>query len=271
MEYRRQKTEKMFDELRQNGNVKMQFEDFLDGTAYRDAVRDGRIGDDDIIVMMSIDGAQLYESKSSDCWLYIWVVYEHSPDCRYKQCCDPNKPKNVVSFLFPTFHHLAAIQKEGLVIWNALHRRVYQSHPFLALAYLNGLVGHHGKNGCCLFCSCIGRHKPGGTHYYLALLKSNDYILAETLKPCSHSEYIPNETQYRKNHLATGISKPSLFLGFSLCHTLDIMHLVSLNIPDLLIPLWRGTFKCDKKDDRADWDWAVLKGKTWTFPARTCK
>lgn len=31
----------------------------------------------------------------------------------------------------------------------------------------------------------------------------------------------------------------------------DIMHLVALNIPDLLIILWCGTLDCDKKDDRA--------------------
>lgn len=41
------------------------------------------------------------------------------------------------------------------------------------------------------------------------------------------------------------------------------MHLLSLNIPDLLIPLWRGTFECDKDDDKSTWSWAVLAGDTW--------
>ena len=41
------------------------------------------------------------------------------------------------------------------------------------------------------------------------------------------------------------------------------MHLLSLNIPDLLINLWRGTMDCDKKDDRMNWDWAVLNGPMW--------
>jgi hypothetical protein len=41
------------------------------------------------------------------------------------------------------------------------------------------------------------------------------------------------------------------------------MHLLSLNIPDLLIGLWRGTIDCDKKDNRATWDWAILQGDTW--------
>ncbi|KAH7919195.1 hypothetical protein BV22DRAFT_1023421 [Leucogyrophana mollusca] len=36
------------------------------------------------------------------------------------------------------------------------------------------------------------------------------------------------------------------------------MHLLSLNLPDLLIPLWRGTFECDKDDDKSTWTWASL-------------
>ena len=42
------------------------------------------------------------------------------------------------------------------------------------------------------------------------------------------------------------------------------MHLVSINIPDLLIGLWRGTFECDKDDNCSTSDWAVLQGNTWT-------
>ncbi|KAG2140275.1 uncharacterized protein EDB93DRAFT_1252914 [Suillus bovinus] len=41
------------------------------------------------------------------------------------------------------------------------------------------------------------------------------------------------------------------------------MHLISLNIPDLLIPLWRGTFECDTDDDKSTWTWAVLTGTVW--------
>lgn len=41
------------------------------------------------------------------------------------------------------------------------------------------------------------------------------------------------------------------------------MHLVSLNIPDLLVSLWRGTMECDKNDNRSTWDWALLRGQTW--------
>ncbi|KAA1473446.1 hypothetical protein DENSPDRAFT_779875 [Dentipellis sp. KUC8613] len=42
------------------------------------------------------------------------------------------------------------------------------------------------------------------------------------------------------------------------------MHLASLNLTDLLLGLWRGVIDCDPKDDRATWDWMVLRGETWT-------
>ncbi|KAJ7336135.1 hypothetical protein DFH08DRAFT_813380 [Mycena albidolilacea] len=44
------------------------------------------------------------------------------------------------------------------------------------------------------------------------------------------------------------------------------MHLPALNLPDLFIPLWRGSFDCDRTDstDLASWPWAVLQDpKIW--------
>ena len=32
----------------------------------------------------------------------------------------PEKPKCMDLFLFPSFHHIAAVKNEGLVIWNSL-------------------------------------------------------------------------------------------------------------------------------------------------------
>jgi hypothetical protein len=80
-----------------------------------------------------------------------------------------------------------------------------------------------------------------------------------------------NETQHKLRRLETGISKPSLFLGFPpnrilslpTCFGSDIMHLFALNMPDLLINLWRGTFECDANDDKSTWWWATLVGEVW--------
>ena len=37
------------------------------------------------------------------------------------------------------------------------------------------------------------------------------------------------------------------------------MHLVVLNISNLLISLWHTTVDCTKPDDKSTWDWAVFK------------
>ena len=303
MRYRWEKTLEIVAELRKNNGNLSEFTDVLHSTAYLEKVRDGHIKATDIVLMFSVDGAQLYQHKSSDCWIYIWVLFDLSPDLRYKKKFVlpggfiPGKPKIPDSFLFPGLHNLAALQREGLRIWDASKNTIFTSHPFLALGtadgpgmtYLNGLVAHHGKSGCRLYCSLTGRHKPGGSHYYPALLKPNDYaiegcdhddISITNLPSFSQANYesnlrhlmaSPNDTAYKKRRLNTGISKPSIFLGLQQnktfgvpgCFGSDIMHLASLNLPDLLINLWRGTLDCDSKDDRSTWDWAELKGRTW--------
>ncbi|KAH7917471.1 hypothetical protein BV22DRAFT_989347, partial [Leucogyrophana mollusca] len=93
---------------------------------YLNAVQQGDIKDTDTVLMLSMDGAQLYQNKQSDCWIYIWILLDLSPDLRYKKkyilpggfIPGPNKPKNVDSFLFPGLHHLAALQREGLRVWD---------------------------------------------------------------------------------------------------------------------------------------------------------
>jgi hypothetical protein len=66
-----------------------------------------------------------------------------------------------------------------------------------------------------------------------------------------------NEMQYCARHLATGISKPSVFSGLDNQSTLglphaagsDIMHLSALNLSDLMISLWHGTIDCTPPDN----------------------
>ena len=305
MHYRRRKTHEIITQLEGNNHDgdPPPLTDFLHSNAYLEAVRCGNINDNDMVLMLSMDGAQLYEHKASDCWIYIWILFDLAPEQRYKKKYVfpggfiPGKPKIVDSFLFPGLYHLSALQHEGVQIWDASENTVFTSRPFFALGtadgpgmtYLNGLVGHHGKHGCRLYCPVTGRHKPNGTHYYPALLKPNNYevegsdhgdISFANLPSCSETTYFenlrslmssPNETQYKKRRLETGISKPSIFLGLlpnkrlgiPSCFGSDIMHLAALNLPDLLINLWRGTLDCDRRDDRSTWDWVKLVGRTW--------
>jgi hypothetical protein len=52
-----------------------------------------------------MDGTQLYAHKASDCWIYIWVIMDLSPDEHYKKrhvlpggfIPSPNKPK-IINF-----------------------------------------------------------------------------------------------------------------------------------------------------------------------------
>ena len=126
-DYRRTKTREIIDQLQRNNGSVLVYEDFFHGSDYLENIRSGNITDNDVILMFSIDGAQLYAHKASDCWIYIWVILDFCPEERYKKdfvipggfIPGPKKPKNLDSFLFPGLYHLAALQKEGLAIWNA--------------------------------------------------------------------------------------------------------------------------------------------------------
>ena len=47
-------------------------------------------------------------------------------------------------------------------------------------------------------------------------------------------------------------------LSIPSCFPADLMHLVSLNIPNLLVNLWCETLQCSTDDNIDTWDWAVL-------------
>jgi hypothetical protein len=80
-----------------------------------------------------------------------------------------------------------------------------------------------------------------------------------------------DQTEYQANRKATGLSKPSIFSGLVAkqvlsvpnCFSLDLMHLLSINIEELLLSTWRGTIKCESTDNKADWDWATFTGREW--------
>ena len=284
-----------------------EYSDVIHGSSLIEAFQDGRIGEDDIALLFSIDGAQLYAKKASACWIYIWVLLNLSPARHYKKrhvfiggfILGPNNPKNTDSFLFPGLQHLAGLQKERLNIWDAALQRKIQSKIFLALLtadgpgmmHVTGLVGYHGKYGCRLYCGMPGRREVHGKQYFSTLLRPKNYdvdgcmhadIDIRHLPSPSRDQYnsnlrylvtSPNETQYCARHLATGISKPSIFSGLDLdrSSTLglpysagsDIMHLAALNLSDLMISLWRGTMNCTKPDDKSTWSWVVLRGEMW--------
>ncbi|KAI0767544.1 hypothetical protein C8Q74DRAFT_1174409, partial [Fomes fomentarius] len=46
----------------------------------------------------------------------------------------PGKLKHPESFLYPGFQHIAALQREGLAIWDAARDVTFLSRPFVFLA-----------------------------------------------------------------------------------------------------------------------------------------
>ncbi|KAG6852239.1 hypothetical protein C0991_001710 [Blastosporella zonata] len=289
MEYFWRRSQELLEELRQNGEIEL-INDIVCGTDILLAIDRGEIHEDDTVIMFSFDGAQIYRNKQSDCWISICVTP------------GPKKIKIVESCLFPSLHHVAAVNKKGgLPVWNAAKKSLKKSKLYIVLAtadgpgmvYLNGLVGHSGKNGCRLWCGLVGRHKPGAPMHYPVLAKPNGYHVAgcdhpdisphivNPIDPKRYQEHLKRvlcartQAEYEYQRRETGICKPSIFsglpdrtyLGIPNMFPVDIMHLV-LNLADLLISLWRGKIDCSKEDRVASWPWAVLVDQAWQIHGR---
>ncbi|KIK77012.1 hypothetical protein PAXRUDRAFT_17790 [Paxillus rubicundulus Ve08.2h10] len=207
MKYREQRTQEIYKELLRNQGLVDAYDNVLTGSVYLDAVRNGKIGLDNMLLIFLIDGAQLYESKLSDCWIYIWIVLKHTPDERYKKkhvlpgaiIPGPNKPKYIESFLYLGFHHVSAVQREGLMIWDASIDQTFTSNLFLILACADGpgllclsnlyypvllQPDNYQVNGCL---------HPDISHYDITPSTSSDYV-----KKLKILMAAPNQAQYEK-------------------------------------------------------------------------
>ncbi|KAJ3561214.1 hypothetical protein NP233_g10329 [Leucocoprinus birnbaumii] len=280
MQYHQKKTQEVVENACQtDGEIVVDtFDDIYSRSEYLWLVNEGKIDDNSILLSLSIDSTQLYEHKVSDCWIYIYVILDLDSSQQYKKCYvlpgsfipGPKKPKNLDSFLFPGLHHLSALQKEGLRVWDASKKVVVSKNPLLVfktadapgMVLISRGVGHSCAKGCRRFCEVLSHLKPGGSHFYPILLKpegSSDANQHDT-DLNKHSPYFSQEkynrnlikllqtrlnAQYEETGRETGLSKPSIFTG--LIHhafgipggfPIDTMHLFSLNITDfsLMVP-----------------------------------
>lgn len=312
MRYRDKKIQEILEILDPAKNLDLDsfvYDDLFCGSDILDLAENLQLTSDDTTVSFSFDGAQLYQSKKSDTWIGIWIIDDYSPVARYKKkrvfpaliIPGPNKPKILDSYLFRSFHHVSALQREnngaGFRVWDGLKEETVNSRVIVilntadavALTELDGRVGHHGAQGCRLGCDMKGRHKPSSGHYYAAHLRPNGYagsgcdhpdIDIRNLSKPSPEIYetqlakvilATDQADYEKKRKETGISKPSILSGLvrkymlsiPLCFSVDLMHLLCINIGELLIPLWRGQLKCDPNDNKESWDWVKLIGETW--------
>jgi hypothetical protein len=280
MRYFRDRASQLMEEYNKNGHISI-IDDIVCGTEILEAVKTKCILPTDTLLIATLDGAQLYEKKQSDCWMLFWIVVNLAPDLRYKVKSiypgffipGPNKPKVVDSFLFPSLHHVAAVNRmndgQGLLVWDAalaaLEREaLYYSRLFIifgtadrpGMVYFNGMVGHSGKNSCQALCPVPGRHKLGAPHYYPALFKPDDYDVAGCTHPDIDPEDVPfqqmnqtqyddalaqvvasrNPTAYERNRKETGICKPSIFSGLGK-YTLGVPNMFPCNIMHLILNL----------------------------------
>ena len=313
MHYRDEETERIINQIKDNGGRLLEYNDTTCGKDYLDAWQAKIIEKGDVLIQLSLDGAQLFEDKLSDCWISIAIFHNLPPDLRYTKdfvtpttfIPGPHKPKHTDSFLYPTVYHLAALQKDGLKVWDAATEVfIPKSIPLLgyntadgpAMAMIAGMVGHSSKFGCRLYCGMPGRHRQGDSHYYPLMQKPLNYAV----HGCDHDDIsLIDLSTYRKNiaeryqinlqelvdartkrdydklRLATGLTKQTIFsalprtLGIPNIFVLDVMHLIALNDPDLLIGLWRGTIKVYAPDSRDSWDWFVLKKDIWETHGKT--
>ncbi|KZV74580.1 hypothetical protein PENSPDRAFT_572757 [Peniophora sp. CONT] len=309
MNHQAERSRRIVEEYARHGVTKVELIDSSDmGQCLLSLIRRGRIKPTDSILLWCTDGAQLYQNKASDCWISIWVILSVSEDFRYLKrfvlpsgtIPGPNKPKNLDTFNYTAFHHLSAIQKEGLHVWDASTGDIIEDHPFLAgigadtlgMAAVDGMVGHTGRVGCRFQCGMIGRHKRGSPIYYPVALKPNNYVMAgcdhddidisalvrakpndlektyyQDLPAVVQASRTPGDAAYASARLRTGICKPTIISGLPRQHRLgvptifvaDLMHLICLNLTELILGLVLGTLACDPKDSKENWPWFVLK------------
>ena len=266
-------------------------------------------------LQFSIDGAQLRADRPSEAWFFIWVIHNLPPTMRYKKAYvipgaivpGPKKPWDIDSFMFPSLYHVAALQREGLTIFDTSLGALVRSRPLIIFgtadspgsAFMSGMVGHSGCVGCRLYCDMPSRHRAGNGHYYPVMNRPDDY----EVDGCDHPDVSDGDLErfreglpekYRQNidclltattqadfkilRLALGLSKQTIFSGL-LCQplpvpslfTMDIMHLSVLNDPDLFIKLFTGKLDVYEPDNMADWDWAIFyhRPKLWTAHGET--
>lgn len=140
-------------------NATFTYDDIWCGSDLLDLAERIDMTEDDVAISSSLDGAQLYQNKKSDCWFGIYINQDLAPSSRFKKkkilpnitIPGPNKPKHTDSFLFPGLHHISALQNEnegrGVRVWDGVKNEVvYQRVIFLlGLADAVGLPELDGR------------------------------------------------------------------------------------------------------------------------------
>jgi hypothetical protein len=81
MRHHSERTKAIITHIENNNNTT----DVYCGSDYLDTVFNKKIQENDIMLQISLDGAQLFRDKESDCFMYVYVIHNLPPDIRYKK------------------------------------------------------------------------------------------------------------------------------------------------------------------------------------------
>jgi hypothetical protein len=84
VQYLHKEREHILLEIEEHG-ILGEYSDVLHGSDMIEAFKNELISGDNIVLMFSIDGAQLYALKAFTCWIYIWVLLNLEPSQCYKK------------------------------------------------------------------------------------------------------------------------------------------------------------------------------------------
>jgi hypothetical protein len=201
--------------LRLNSSSMLDFyDDTASGQALLDAWNVGDLKRGNITLQFSIDSAQLQADRPSKAWFFIWVFHNLPPNMQYKKLYTipgaivpgPNKPWDIDSFMFPSLYHIAALQREGLTVYDASLGTLVQSRPLVVFgtadspgsAFMSGMVSHSGCARCCLYCDMPSRCHTGDSHYYPAMNRPDNY----NVNRCCHQDILDEALEeYREGLL----------------------------------------------------------------------
>jgi hypothetical protein len=223
--------------------------DVFTGTALLEQYEQGLVQRYDTMLMFSMDGAQVYSNKDSDTLIGTWNFMNYPPDLRYKKknCAPafivpgPQKVRNAETFAYPSLAEVRILMGSGLAIWDGESKTTINTKVSLFMGTADGIVmtqmlgstGHLSFHGCRFNCPMPGRLMPTGPTYYPMMQKPEHYnrdggahpdinVKAVAAWKLSQDTYLaklrhlltsPNKTQFKKQRLETGLTKPSIFLG----------------------------------------------------------
>jgi hypothetical protein len=84
MSYRDRKIKEILKDFEVIDPTEAVYDDIFCGEDLRKLSQELNLTSDDTTVIISLDGAQLYQNKKSDTWIAIWIVTDYSPKTRYR-------------------------------------------------------------------------------------------------------------------------------------------------------------------------------------------